>query len=267
MRPDGRKRVACFFTAGFTEMNSMKAFVKKINPDAEYIQLCPTGPRKSAQLIKTRDLASINQNINGLTGNDLIEYVLEAIAKPRFRDEKYDAILIEDDKDSRFLRATQDGSSEINSEAWITFREDLCNKIHAEYPDITVILLMAAPEAEAWFISDWANSFGSVYHDMLGTARNNLFSVRFRILVRDEILTDTYTGRIESYGYFDGSYAKLSQKIQDAILKEDSFADTAEIRYSKRLQGASMLFNIQPDTVLKSCNYFFREGYTALKNL
>lgn len=44
----GRKRVACFFTAGYTELNAMKSFLGKINNKVEYIQLCPIGPRKSS---------------------------------------------------------------------------------------------------------------------------------------------------------------------------------------------------------------------------
>ena len=57
-----RKRVACFFTAHYTELNAMKSFVKKINPDVDYIQLCPTGVRKSAKAIRNRKLTSISNN-------------------------------------------------------------------------------------------------------------------------------------------------------------------------------------------------------------
>lgn len=49
-----KKRVACFFTAGYTELNAMKSFMRKINDGVEYIQLCPIGPRKSKGAIKDR---------------------------------------------------------------------------------------------------------------------------------------------------------------------------------------------------------------------
>ena len=51
-----KRRIACFFTAGYTELNAMKSFMRKINDTVEYIQLCPTGPRKSRRAIQNRRL-------------------------------------------------------------------------------------------------------------------------------------------------------------------------------------------------------------------
>lgn len=266
-----RKRVACFFTAGYTELNAMKSFIKKINPDVDYIQLCPTGVRKSAKAIRNRKLTSINDDINGLTGTRLVNYVLDFIKKGRFHEEQYDAVLIEDDKDSRFLKIMADGSSGIDIASWNTFKKDLKEKINAEFDiQIPVIILFAAPEVEAWFISDWENGFGNLYRDKFGAGDNNFFSTLFRKFVNDQILTELYLTKIEAYGYFACKYVKLSEKIQQALCNQSFLQDKDKqelIVYSKRLEGASMLFRIEPDNVLRCCNHFFRDGYLALKNL
>lgn len=255
----------------------MKVFIKKINPNNEYIQLCPMGNRKSSKAIKSRDLTSIDNNINGLTGSKLIEHVQNFIKTHRFKEEQYDAILIEDDKDDRFLKIMQDGSSNIDVDAWEAFKKDLIEKIHAELDvHIPVILLIAAPEVEAWFISDWKNSFANIiYIDGITVNQNKFFITLFHKFVKNKILTHLYIKNIESYGYFTGKYVKLSEKIQDALHNLEFLPDNHQsqkidkkvINYSKRKQGATMLFQINPDIVLHSCNYFFKECYSMLKNL
>lgn len=269
------KRIACFFTGGYTELNAMKYFIKKINPKNEYIQLCPTGVRKSSRAIKNRDLTSIDNHINGLTGSKLIEYVLKIIKTPKFHEEHYDAILIEDDKDNRFLKIMQDGGSNIDSNAWNAFKKDLREKIHKELDmHVPVIILLAAPEVEAWFVSDWDNSFAKIYKDCIAVKQNNFFSIIFRKFVNNKILTKLYMKNVEAYGYFSGKYVKLSEKIQDALRSleflhnnpKSQEIDKRVINYSKRTQGATMLFQIEPDIVLHSCNYFFKECYSMLKN-
>ena len=46
-----KKKIACFFTGGYTELNAMKFFMQKINSQVEYIQLCPIGTRRSKDAI------------------------------------------------------------------------------------------------------------------------------------------------------------------------------------------------------------------------
>lgn len=137
-----RRRIACFFTAGYTELNAMKSFMRKINDTVEYIQLCPTGPRKSRRAIENRHIDQIDKNQNGMTGDKLIEFVNEFIEKKRFEEEGYDAILIEDDKDDRFLALEKDGTATIDKEKWEYFKDDIVVRLGKKRPDIPVIFFM-----------------------------------------------------------------------------------------------------------------------------
>lgn len=75
---NGKRRVACFFTAGYTELNAMK-FFGKINDKVEYIQSCPIGSRKSKRAIQNRHINQIVKEQNGMTGEKLIEFVVDFI--------------------------------------------------------------------------------------------------------------------------------------------------------------------------------------------
>lgn len=132
----GRKRVACFFTAGYTELNAMKSFLGKINNKVEYIQLCPIGPRKSKRAIQNRHINQIAKEQNGMTGEKLIEFVVDFIGGKRFEEEGYDAILIEDDKDDRFLSAQDDGTAIIDDEKWICFKSKVIEHLHKKHPGV-----------------------------------------------------------------------------------------------------------------------------------
>lgn len=265
-----KKKVACFFTGGFTELNAMKSFVERINGNADYTQLCPNAPRKSRDSIRNRK--SIDNSQSGLTGASLLNYVLEAVKKPYFIRESYDAILIEDDKDARFIN---EGTASIDLESWEDFKENIQRQLAEKGVTVPVIIFLAAPEIEAWFILDWENSFGQVYRDanMLNGHQNSYFSTVFRKYINDKILTEKYSEAIESYGYFEGEYRKLSGEIQAALDSNDFMAEYTPafehnpIRYSKRKQGEVMLGSIDPNIVLQHCTSFFKEGFLALKSL
>lgn len=142
-----RKRIACFFTAGYTELQAMKHFLGKINGNIDYIQLSPTQERRNKESIKNRHLENIRHN--GMTGKDLIDFVMAFIQKKRFCEEGYDAILIEDDKDDRFLKEQPDGSGKIDESKWEKEKQDIIDRIHEKHPALPVILVYAAPEVEA----------------------------------------------------------------------------------------------------------------------
>lgn len=265
-----KKRVACFFTGGYTELNAMKSFVIRINGNAEYRQLCPISPRKSRNA--TRNRTSINTSQSGNTGDSLISYVLKIVDEPYFRRESYDAILIEDDKDDRFIDKS---TSTLDLEKWENFKEDVKQRLAAKGVAVPIIILLAAPEIEAWFVSDWENGFGQVYKatNELNGPQNSYFSTVFRKYVKDEILTNKYSESVETYGYFDGNYKKLSDEIQEALNSKD-FLEGYEpafehepIRYSKRKQGEVMLENIDPQKVLDGCKVFFKEAFFELRNI
>ncbi len=270
-----KKRIACFFTAGYTELNALKIFMRKINADCEYIQLCPTRARRSAEDIRNRNTNRHTNVIaqNGYTGDKLIEYIVEFIGKEKFGREKYDAILIEDDKDNRFLNIQDDGTGKADCDGWKKYREDVIRRINELHPDVPVIFFLAAPEAEIWFLADWENGFGSVFKNELTSSQNSFFKTKFRKYVCEHILTSTYQKHMEEYGYFEGKYRKLSREIQVA-LQEGSFWETNHdeveyppISYSKRKQGEDMMERIDPDIVQDICSLFFKDGFYLLQNI
>lgn len=266
-----KKRVACFFTGGYTELNAMKVFMKKINSSVQFVQLCPSGSRKSKRAITGRHTDEIKGSQSGLTGEQLIEYVFRMTDEPRFLEEEYDAILIEDDKDDRFLSIQDDGTAVIDADRWKLYRDCIVERLHEKHPNVSIFFFLAAPEIEGWHLMDWKNSFGSVYKDSLKTEPNNYFSHQFYLHVQDTILQEPYNKNIEAYGYFDGIYRKLSGELQTALASFDFLADYSpaqdyeSIRYSKRIQGEIMLERIDPDTIAKHHTVFFSPEYRRLK--
>ena len=107
-----KKRIACFFTGGYTELYGMTQFLKKINGEADFIKLTPTRERKSKEDIRNRarHMEMISKRESGLTGKKLIDHVKNFVQEERFKEERYDVILIEDDKDDRFLTIQYSGS-------------------------------------------------------------------------------------------------------------------------------------------------------------
>ncbi len=271
------KRVACFFTAGYTELNSMKMFLSKINNQVEYIQLCPNAPRKSRTNIENRrKKTSIDANQNGLTGRALIDFVVKTVSKSYFKEEVYDAILIEDDKDARFLNIKEDGTADIDKQNWEAHKTEVIARLQQECPDIPVIFIYAAPEIESWFVADWDNSFGEQYKNIFQTEQDHqFFRTQFRKYVRQTVLTKRYENALESYGYFENVYKKLSVELENALMSE-GFVDpnlskrqkpNKIVNYSKRIHGALMLETIDPYAVMRNCSYFLAEGIRTLEQL
>lgn len=266
-----KKKVACFFTGGYTELNAMKIFMKKINSSVQLVQLCPSGSRKSKRAITGRHTEEIKGSQSGLTGDQLIEYVFKMTNEPRFLEEEYDAILIEDDKDHRFLSLQEDGTAVIDVDKWKSYRGCIVDQLRENHPNVAIFFFLAAPEIEGWHLMDWKNSFGSVYKDILKTAPNNYFSYKFYFHVQNEILQEAYNKNIEAYGYFNRMYRKLSEELQTALASNDFLADYAPaqehepIRYSKRIQGEIMLEQIDPDSIAKHHTVFFSPEYRRLK--
>ena len=268
-----RKRVACFFTGGYSELNAMKSFLKKANDKVDLIQLCPTGERRSKSQITGRHTDNIQRNHSGLTGTALVDFVLDFIKKKRFLDEEYDAILIEDDKDSRFLSVHANGIAGIDNDAWEQYKQNIVDAVREAGVNIPVIIILAAPEVEAWFLSDWDKSFGKVYAEDFNREQNEYFSVTFRKYINQSVLTAQYKDSIESYGYFDGEYKKLSGEIQKALDEIDFLEHFRpgephySPRYSKRIQGEAMLEAVDPNQVVQHCAVFLKGGLIQLQAL
>ena len=267
------KRVACFFTGGYSELNAMKSFLKKANDKVHLIQLCPIGDRRSKSQIRDRHIDNIINCHSGLTGIALTNFVLEFISKKRFLEEEYDAILIEDDKDDRFLKPLPNGMATFDDEKWEEYKLNTITAIREAGVDIPVIFILAAPEVETWFISDWDNGFGQVFKDDFTREQNAYFSVMFRRFINQSILTDQYRDSIEEYGYFDGVYKKLSEEIQRSLNTID-FLDSykpdvthPKPHYSKRTHGEIMLQRLNPSQVAKHCTLFLKNGLLQLQAL
>ena len=267
-----RKRIACFFSGGYTEFNAMKSFFEKINPRLEYIRLCPIASRKSNAVIRERNISSLSTETNGRTGESLINYVLSQVEKNFFQREAYDAIIIEDDKDNRFLDITTGGTGAIDLQGWEDYQKQTQEKLVAKGVDVPIFYFLAAPEVEAWFAADFDNSFGNAYQSIL-KEHNSFFMTNFRRYLNHEILTEVYADEIEAYSYFNGQYRKLSDELQYALKCQEFLPDaektflSANIEYKKTKNGSEMLRSIQPEKVADKCRVFFRNSYYELQRL
>lgn len=184
----------------------------------------------------------------------------------------YDAILIEDDKDDRFLKVLEDGTAEIDYAGWNAYKDKVTAEINKLCPGIPVIFFLAAPEVEAWLIADWKSSFAKIYRGHFTQKEHKTFQWKLYDFVVKKILTARYKNSIESYGYFENKYAKLSENIQEALESPEFWETLSSIavrnlHYSKKLHGRKMLAEIEPERVLGKCSVFFRDAYFALREL
>ena len=274
------KRIACFFTCGYTERKGMKQFLRKINPELNLNPVFPVQERRGRRPNQT-DL------IDGSTGEELLARIYQYLEQHPEKMKGCDAVLIEDDLDGKFYRERipgDPGSRVVDKTPEYT---EHCEAVRAKVREkagrdetLPVILFHASPEVETWFLADWENSFGRVYQDLdvLKHEENQYFSTRFRPYLRREVL-DGYQDEPERYGWFDGTYRKLSSEIIQSLehwkigLAEErtTFSRAVglndRLRYSKQTHGGHMLAELDPDSVQRNCPLFFREAYYALKKL
>lgn len=281
------KKLACFFTGGYTESGVLPSFLIKINPNIDYDQRCPNKTRRR----KGSVLTPLKPEVSGLTGTSLTTYMFEHLEKYKNDLQKYDGILIEDDLDGKFYsylyisdKSVKVADRNSQYEAYISSLANRVRKILDKEDDFPVIFLHASPEIECWFLADWNNSFGGVYGPKgtrtLQNNENEFFANRFRVFLNENILKD-YKDQIERYGYFEEEYKKLSDEIirgLDGEFKVSLSGDTKNklalniaynkhLYYSKSLHGDMMLREILPDEVNKNCNLFFKDAYEQLKSL
>lgn len=75
--------VPCFFTGGYTEAGELQQFLRKINDGFSYRQCFPNKTKKKKGTPK-----KISSEFNGLTGDSLIEKVVEILERHK-TDEEY----------------------------------------------------------------------------------------------------------------------------------------------------------------------------------
>lgn len=258
------KKVVCYFTGGWTESGAMSEFLKKINHKFHYQQRCPNKPKYK------RGLAC---HLCGLTGQSLIDYILNDIRNHLDEIRTSTAIIIEDDLDGRF---------ENRLESFVEYRDSVISRIHVELDmDIPILFFAASPEIESWLISDWDNSFGCTYSRAQGGPlahpQNNYFNVSFKKYIYGNVLLD-YKDNIEDYGFFEYGYRKLSDEIIQALsigyrevlalegpaTYHEAIVYNKSLYYSKRLHGDRMLRNISPEAVAAKCTKYFRKAFHEL---
>lgn len=265
-------KIACFLTCGYTEAGAMQFFLRKMNDKYDYRQFLPNKTIK-----KKGDAKSIASDINGLTGEALLEKVCSIIEKHREEIAGCKAVLLEDDLDGRFFGFDEEQIQSYNQKIITKIYE----KLGMEMP---VFILYASPEAESWFIADWKNGFEYLYCysgivDDMGKNIRLFFSHHLRKYIENNILKE-HTDSIEQYGWSNGEYTKLSDKIIDAVqtgVKEyiqeipnvnDDYAkqilESKKLYYSKKLHGDRMLRNIQPALVAEKCKTYFGNTYNEI---
>lgn len=285
------KKVACFFTGGYTESGAMQEFLKRVNPNVNFKQFCPNKPkRRWTPGLPLNAQPKIENNLNGLTGPALIKYINDYIDNHLDELQEFDAILIEDDLDNRFFIEQIPGNPKTKqiykTDEFLLHCQQVAETIRAKLKkgiEFPVIQLYASPEIEAWFWEDWAHSFGCIYGPqytgILTSNENQFFENRFRTYSKDYIIKQ-YINNIEYYGFFDGIYYKLSDEFISALegkFKESlnninnhlskSIAGNKNLRYSKSTHGDLMLRNLSPEILKIHCPIFFAPAIVQLENL
>ena len=270
-----KPKIACYITGGWTECGYMTRFLEKINNRYDYKQRFPQ--KNIGKKGKTRK----EFVIDGKTGSALLKWIYQDIRAHKDEFEQYKAILIEDDMDDQFFlesKERRDFEEIENRKAKIA--EEI-QKI-LQNGQMQVFFLYALPEIEAWFISDWDNTLGLEYRNVL-SGINPYFSLTFKNFFVREVLNDRYSAEeIENFGFKDSQYQKLSERLIQAF-SEYSCADAVyknnkafnkkinelirdnKIMYSKKTEGVNMLQRLEPEKVAAVCTYYFSKAYGELK--
>lgn len=243
-------RIGYFCTSGNTEIGSIQAFLRKINPAVEW-ERCYPSVKKPAPKIG-RQYSIPNGRHSGVSGGFLVRMMLERLGGEYFEREKYDAILLIDDMDCRFYGQKEDAMAKYVTDLSLQVNQKMCRAID-------LYVLFASPEIESWFVADWANSFAMEYP---------ILQVKLRMKV-NELLSGC--ARLEDYGgpLVNGSCAhKLSKDIQNALFDLQVVYEVPKRHsYSKRIHGAAMLGRIDPNNVAKKCTLYFAPVFRKLRDL
>ena len=274
-------RAACYITGGDSECGDMVAFFRRINRGIEYFQRCPNKPkyRKRSERIYAPAGNAVQQNLRGLTGSDLISYAVEDIRThyaEQSRPYDFDMIVIEDDADFRF--------GNDNPQSKLRQYEATIRSALVQVPNtnsyIPIHFIFASPELEIWFLADWEHSFQECYCKKFGYETGRFYTTRLYSYIRQNLLHGFRA--IESWHRLnpDKSNKKLSEEIEACIqqVAVDICNDTTtkekfrmalqasrQLRYSKKVDGATMLSRIDPSIVAQHCRRFFAPAYECLK--
>lgn len=273
-------KVGYFCTAGYTELGGLQPFLNKIRPnEVRFIRCFPTGVKQNLKVGRMNTTPVTDKddkvnNVSGYTGERLFDAMIEKLEQ--FRDngywdeEQFDYLLLIDDADCRF-NGVEDLKQAIDQQlqAW----QAGVDEVFQGSRTVPLIVLFASPEAEAWFVADWQNSFRFDYHSAVASQLHHY--------IHQNILRGS---SVEMFGgapdFASGQAAcriKLSEEMVAAFHRipqfgtpifQDIFHNHPQNRtYSKRVQGPSMLKRIEPEVVAASCTSFFAPVYRQLKML
>jgi hypothetical protein len=265
-------RVGYFCSGGHTELGArmlqtgereiaaIDAFLRKIDSrHLTFERLFPAREKPGPKHKPGRPPASLKDpSAGGITGQGLLD-VMQARLTKHYRGTQfdYDAIVVIDDADCRFLK-------ENEYEQWCS---DLHEKIkNWTQREIVFFALIASPEIEAWFLADWDEGFGREYPTIGWKLR--------RELAKEEFLGPSPWNDLEAFGGpYDSSRGSCTRKISDEINKalgqiaidEGNVTNPKIYTYSKRENGPDILRRIRPDEVAKACPRFFGDKVRALQ--
>ncbi len=270
-----KPKIACYITGGWTECGYMTNFLEKINCSYDYRQRFPQ------KNIGKKGKARKHFKVDGTTGTALIRWIYNDVRNHKDELGKYTAILIEDDLDENFFLESKKGRDyTLIEKRKMEIKTEIQNILRN--PNFNVFFLYALPEIEAWFISDWNNTFGAEYKSVLSDM-NAYFSTSFRKYIIREILTDKFPpDEVENYGYIGSEYQKLSDKLisafQDYSCSSETYKNNRvynrrinemikenKITYSKKIEGINMLQRLEPEKVAMFCKHYFAKAYIELK--
>lgn len=228
-------RVGYFCTAGHTEAGGMQRFLRRIDPDVDWVRCFPAISKPGPKLGRPAP-----RHKQGLSGGALVEEMLSRlktyhqVSSPG----ALDVVLLIDDADCRFDDVA----------AWQAWQEDRTADVAKALGDSNrpFVALFASPEVEAWFLADWEHGLGAQY----GRLPSGDKHLRSRV----EDLLGRPIDDVESYGgrRLNGTCEhKLSEKLQNLLLLLGE-------AYSKGTQGQDMLLRIEPAKVAERCDRYFR---------
>lgn len=250
-------RVGVFATAGYTEVGGLDVFLPKINPHVQWDRCFPTVDKPAPKLGRQRPVPTAAHN--GVTGQALVDAMIDRLRRFHRGANLMDAVLLVDDADCRFEGVAKEGY-----DAWM---DDTARAVReaAASPDLPFFALFASPEVECWFVADWGFGFGG----HVGKEWSHVLKRRVDVLLDEAGCRD----QIEAYGCPSCGQScthKLSDRIVE-ILADEGFRASSEgaarPSYSKRLHGSTLLRHVRPEQIDRLCRLYFHDTFRALAGL
>jgi hypothetical protein len=215
-------RVDLVVSAGFTEVGAKDVLSRA---GFEVRQISPARPKLGPR--PGRKVSTVGA---GTTGRHLERELLRVAAFHHDRDGLAEVVVLIDDADCRLVEGNR-----FDPEAFERWRRDLEERLRQriEHPDLVLIVLLASPEIEAWFVADWLNGFGGEFKPIAESLRRRL---QAEIPENDWLRLEDFGAPAREGG---GCNSKLSDCIAE-LVKTDPRArelPATHREYSKRVHG------------------------------